>query len=199
MTRARSTRAVLAVLAAMVVAPLAGCGGRTDPGPEDPGPGAPGTQPNPVPQAPTETAAGFEVTVQPSLLGESLGYRVQVRNATDGPVRVLRLDSGMLARPEGGSGLVTLVHRHGQGRGGDEAPPTFEAVIVTPGQAVTLESNGRLRVDPRPERVKVCVEVEDVVGRPGGLSTGAGSKIVVTDPGKVVRLACSEPTPVVSG
>lgn len=74
----------------MVVASLAGCGGGADTGPEDTGPGMPGT---PAPQAPIETAAGFEVTVQPSLAGESLGYRVQVRNATDGPVRVLRLGS----------------------------------------------------------------------------------------------------------
>lgn len=195
----RSARAVLAAVAVMVVAPLAGCGGGADTGPEDTGPGRPGTRPNPAPQAPTETAAGFEVTVQPSLAGESLGYRVQVRNATDGPVRVLRLDSGMLTRPEGGPDLVTLVHRHGPGRGGDEAPPTFEAVIVNPGQAVTLESNGRVRVNPRPGRVKVCVEVDDVAGRPGGLTTGADTRIVVTDPGRPVRLACSEPTPLVSG
>lgn len=144
---------------------------------------------------PTEPARGIEVTVQPNLRGNDLQYTVSVRNTTDRPVRVLTLSTGMQERlgPEGG--VWTIVHRQGPGRGGDEAPPTFEALVVLAGRSVSMKSNGAIAVKPGMSSLRLCVQVEDVPGGVTSLENGAQTQIVVSDPPGPVRLACSEPTP----
>ncbi len=154
--------------------------------------GGAASQPAPPP---TEPAAGIEVMVRPTAVGDRLRYAVEVRNTTDRSVRALRLDTGAYQRLGPEAGLVTIVHRHGQGRGGDEAPPSFRALVVGPSQSVSMESNGTIPLGGETRLVRVCIEVEDLPGSSTSLTNGADTQIVVTDPRRPVRLACSEPVP----
>ncbi|MGH8905536.1 MAG: hypothetical protein ACRD0K_03230 [Egibacteraceae bacterium] len=148
---------------------------------------------------PTERAEGIEIHVDATAVGfDGIRYSAEVRNTTDRHIHVLDIEGAhprIADAPDGGPGDLILTYRYGPGgRGGDEAPPVFDAVVVRAGQAVTMDSSVEIGLGSPPELITVCIGVEDILGNPDTVENGEPSQIIYGEPQQPIRLACSPPT-----
>jgi hypothetical protein len=146
---------------------------------------------------PIEEVEDVEVTLEVSVLGDSLTPTATVRNVGDMGIAVAEMRGSELSDDDDVLTLRFLAFDYGPV--GDGPPedaageaPMFggPAVVVAPGDEVELTTQGSLSMSTMPARIRVCLEVNRLGDAEA--TTGRETDLALWEEGQPVLVACSE-------